>query len=55
MDGSVAAGLVDLFVGDGGFVDAEDDVVSEGACVGDKVLLAWGTLLLHTHTHIYIY
>lgn len=32
VDGGVAAGLVDLGVGDGGFVDAEDDVVSEGAC-----------------------
>lgn len=31
MDGGVAAGLVDLFVGDGGVVDAEDDVVSESA------------------------
>ncbi|KAK1241728.1 hypothetical protein MKX07_007551 [Trichoderma sp. CBMAI-0711] len=32
VDGGVAAGLVYLLVGDGGFVDAEDDVVSKGAC-----------------------
>jgi hypothetical protein len=31
VDGGVATGLVDLFVGDGGIVDAEDDVVSESA------------------------
>lgn len=34
MDGGVAAGLMDLFVGDGGVVDAEDDVVSESAWYG---------------------
>lgn len=47
VDGGVAAGLVDLFVGDGGFVDAEDDVVSESACDGDKVLSAGGGLLFN--------
>lgn len=46
MDGGVAAGLMDLFVGDGGFVDAEDDVVSESACDGDKDLLALGITFL---------
>lgn len=35
MDGGVAAGLMDLFVGDGGVVDAEDDVVSESAWRGE--------------------
>lgn len=31
MDRGVATGLVDLLVGDGSIVDAEDDVVSESA------------------------
>lgn len=30
MDGGVAADFVDLVVGDGGWVDAEDDVFSDG-------------------------